>query len=100
MMPEKERSSRTTCVKRAAWALAESARGAKSATAMRGIWTLPRPVPVRNQSWAKAMGERKRLKTITKGTNRAVFFADNGASRTDRAETNTLEQMEESVEKK
>jgi hypothetical protein len=94
MMPEKERSSRTTEVKRAAWAVAVSARGAKSATAMRGSCVLPRPVPVRNQSWAKAVGEKNRLKRSTKETNRTVFFADNGASRTVRAHINTLNQLD------
>src|SRR5271157_3054765 len=98
MMPEKERSSRTTCVKRVAWAVAVSARGAKSATAMRGSCAvLPRPVPVWNQSWARTGEERKKLKTIATDTIRAVFFADNGASGGDGADRNTLEQLESGV---
>src|SRR6516165_1287977 len=58
-MPEKERSSRTTWVKREEWGFAESERGAKSATAMRGF-SMPRPVPARNQSWEEAGEEKKR----------------------------------------
>lgn len=49
---------------------------------------------MRNQSWAKAVGEKNRLKRSTKETNRTVFFADNGASRTVRAHINTLNQLD------
>ena len=48
-MPLNWRSSRTTCVKREAWDLAESARGTRSAMATRGLLVSPRPVPARNQ---------------------------------------------------
>jgi hypothetical protein len=52
-MPLNWRSSRTTWVKAAAWDLAESARGAKSAMATRGLLTSI-PIEVRNQSWPTA----------------------------------------------
>src|SRR6267378_3366416 len=52
-MPLNWRSSRTICVKREAWGLAESARGTKSAMAMRGLLA-SMPIAVRNQSWADA----------------------------------------------
>src|SRR5271165_2055579 len=54
-MPLNCKSSRTTWVKREACALAVSARGPKSATAMRGLLVSPRPVPARNQSCPSAV---------------------------------------------
>src|ERR1700686_1845789 len=92
MTPEKERSSRTVCVKRAAWGLALSARGAKSATAMRGLST-PRPVPVRNQSWAAA-GRDKRESVRTERISEARFLLGKIASREFLAERNSLGQIE------
>src|SRR5437879_3533328 len=50
-MPLNWRSSRTTCVNREVWGLAESERAAKSAMARRGLLTSPRPVPARNHPW-------------------------------------------------
>src|SRR2546428_300181 len=53
MIPLNCKSLRTTSVKSVAWVLAASLREAKSATATRAF-SAPRPVPVRNQSWAEA----------------------------------------------
>src|SRR5271154_4994287 len=55
-MPQNCRSSRTTCVNRAACDLAASARGPKSATATRGLFVSPRPVLAWNQSCPDASG--------------------------------------------
>src|SRR5207302_192495 len=54
-MPLKSRSLRTTSLKSAAREVEASLREAKSATATFGLLT-PKPVPVRNQSWAAARG--------------------------------------------
>src|SRR3974377_282661 len=51
-MPEKARSSRTVLVKRPAWDFAGSEREKKAETEMGGL-SAPRPVLVRNQSWAQ-----------------------------------------------
>src|SRR6266481_2321122 len=55
-MPENWRSSRTIWVKREEWDFADSARGAKSEMATRGLLVSPRPVPARNHpsDWASA----------------------------------------------
>src|SRR6266699_2380758 len=59
MIPLNCKSLRTTSVKSVAWVLAASLCEAKSATATRAF-SAPRPVPVRNQSWAEAWPARIR----------------------------------------